>query len=269
MSDQEKTADPGKDSAVSKHLVGRNDQRSAEQQRRRAALAAAHRVLAKCAANDTTIPKPNDAMAYAWAEHIFDAGLEAREDLLLQAVTRVYSTAHSDGFRLRPWHVITAARELREDAGMREPAERREARQAERDKVLEAAEDAADHAATADGMVPIRDVSPYTVACHHPPCSAPPGRPCTVQARGREQERVLSWSRAHPNRIARAVAERERDSPQAQHAAAEAERRDQMRALAAYSERNAQTPERHMSGAERADMYRFAEQLAARPIDAP
>lgn len=203
-------------------------------------MAAASRVLGKAKANDQTVPNPNDASALAWAEHILEAGLECNSDLLLQAVTRVYSTPHSDGFRLLPWHVITAARELREDAAMREPAAVREARQDARDKVLAAAEDAADQAAAEDGMVPIRDVSPFIVACHHPPCSAPPGRPCMTPARGRDREHTLSWSRAHPNRVARAAAERERDSPQAQRAAAEAERQDQIRALAQYRERSPQ-----------------------------
>lgn len=231
---------PGQDSAASKSLVTDSDQRSADQHRQRAAMAAAYRVLAKCAANDTTVPKPNDAMAFAWAEHIAEAGLECNEDLLLQAVTRVYSAGHSDGFRLRAWHVITAARELREDAAMREPAAVREARQDARDKVLAAAEDTADRAAAEGGMVPIRGGSPYIVACRHPPCSAAPGRPCTTASFGRDRERVLSWSRAHPNRIARAAVERERDSPQARQVAAEAERQEQIQALARYRERDPQ-----------------------------
>jgi hypothetical protein len=265
----EKRRPEGNRAAPEKTLVGDSDQRSAEQHRRRAAMAAAYRVLAKCAANDTTVPKPNDATALAWAEHIIDAGLEYDTDLLLQAVTRVYSTGHPDGFRLRAWHVITAARELRQEAGMREPAAVREARQDARDRVLADAEDAADRVAAADGMVPIRGGSPFIVACYHPSCSAGPGRPCTTPALGRE--RVLSWSRAHPNRIARAAAERERDSPQAQRAAEEAARQDAIRALSRYRERNPQETD-VMNGAERADLYRLAEQLAARPIverDAP
>lgn len=244
---------------------GDGSQRSADEHRRRAALAVANRVLAKCAANDSTVPKPNKPMALAWAECVAEAGLEYDEDLLLQAVTRVYSTAHSDGFRVRAWHVITAARELREEAAMREPAAVREARQDARDKMLAAAEDAADRAAVDDGMVPIRGGSPFTVACHHPPCSAPPGRPCTTPERGRDRERTMSWSRAHPNRIARAAMERERNSPQAQQAAAEAERQEQIRALARYRAHNPH--EDALDDAERADLYREAEKLAEVNLD--
>ncbi|BBY11001.1 hypothetical protein MMARJ_17410 [Mycobacterium marseillense] len=243
--------------------MGRFDQHSAEQ-RRRAAISAATRVLQKCSAIDPTVLKPNDATVLAWAELIAEAGLEDDTDRLLEAVTCVYSTVHSDAFRLLPTHVITAARELRQEAAMREPTARLEARQDARDKALAAAEDADEQAAAADGMVPIRDVSPFIVACLHPPCSAPVGKPCTAPARGRERERALSYSRAHPNRIARAVAERALSSPQAHQAAEEAVRQEQMRALARYDEHNPRQVD-VMDAAERANLYRLAGRLAERP----
>lgn len=201
----------------------------------RAAMSAAARVLAKCAATDPTIPKPNEATAAAWAEQILEVGLQHSTDLLLAAVTRVYSTAHADGFRLRPWYVITAARELREEAAMREPAARRQAREEARDAAIEAAEAAAERAAVADGMVLIpRGTSPYIVACRHEPCRAAPGQPC--QSHGGR----LVYGRAHPNRIERAAEERAWSDPQARHVAAEAVRRDALAAMSRYRERNRQ-----------------------------
>lgn len=210
--------------------VDRSDDRA------RAALSAAVHVLAKCAANDPTIPKPNKATAAAWAEHILEAGLQHSADLLLAAVTRVYATAHSDGFRLRPWHVIAAARELREEAAMREPAARRQARQDARDAAIDAAEAGIERAAVADGMVLIpRGTSPYIVACHHEPCRAAPGRPCQSPG-GR-----LVYGRAHPNRIERAAEERAWIDPHARQVAAEAVRRDALHAISRYHERHRRT----------------------------
>jgi hypothetical protein len=215
------------------------DDDRAPARRARSAMTVASRVLAKCAANDPTVPKPNEATMLAWAEHIVDAGLQDDPELLLAAVTRVYSTVHSDGFRLRPWHVLDAARELREEAAMREPYAVRQAREDARDRVLAAAEADNERAAVADGMVPIpRGVSPLIVACRHAPCSAGVGRHCTTL--GRRGEKVLSYSRAHPSRIERAAAELAHDSPHARQAAAAVARADALRALSRYRERHQQ-----------------------------
>lgn len=265
----QKEGRPAGNGTASKSLVGDFDQHTAVSRQTdrdaliRRAMGTAARVLAKCKCNDPTVSNPNREMLLAWAEHIVEAGLQDHEDLLLQAVTRVYSTRHDDNFRLRPWNVISAAREMREEAAMREPDAARQARQAVRDRALAAAESAAESAAAADGMVRIpRGASALIVACRHEPCRAGVGRPCTVAA-GRHGDRVMVYSRAHPNRIARAAAEREHDNPAARHAAAEAARQDAARALAEYAERHQHPPD--MDSNDRAALYRLAEQLAARP----
>lgn len=72
-------------------------------------IAAATKVLMKCAANDLWFPQGGEAVIYAWAEVFADSGLSTED--LIAGVARAYKLAGDDGYKPLPGSIIKHARD--------------------------------------------------------------------------------------------------------------------------------------------------------------